>query len=211
MAEAGGFVLLYRGMAVGAMSIVTPIAATAAVLPVAVGLAHGDGLGPIQVAGIALALVGVLVASREDAADGRHPAAGALLGVGAAIGFGVFLVGLDAAGEADPLWGTVVVRFASLATLALACAVRRERVAVERTDLRMLAAVGGLDLLGNGAFAIAATGGVLSVVGVLGSLSPITTVALAADRPARAPAAPPAGGDRGLSGGRGDAGGGLDG
>lgn len=188
VAEAAGFALLYRGLAVGAMSVVAPITATAAAVPVAVGLARGEALGPMHAAGIALALAGVLVASRERGDAGRR-AAGVALGVGAALCFGAFLVGLDVAGRTDPLWTTVVVRLASLGVLALALGARRRPLAVARGDVRILAAVGGLDILANGAFAIAAAGGVLSVVGVLGSLYPITTVALAAvvlhERPAR--------------------------
>jgi drug/metabolite transporter (DMT)-like permease len=188
LAEAGGFALLYRGLAAGAMSVVAPITATAAAIPVAVGLARGDALGPWHAAGIALALLGVLAASRERG-NARRLAAGVALGLGAALCFGTFLVGLDVAGETDPLWTTVIVRVASLAALGTALGALRRPLAVGRGDLRILAAVGGLDVLANGAFAIAATSGALSVVGVLGSLYPVTTVALAAlvlrERPER--------------------------
>src|SRR5689334_2778502 len=50
---------LYRGMSLGAMSVVAPLTATAAVIPTIVGLATGDHLDAAQGAGIVLALLGV--------------------------------------------------------------------------------------------------------------------------------------------------------
>src|SRR5262249_26984465 len=62
----------YRGLAVGTMSIVAPISATGAAVPVIVGVATGDRPAVLQVLGIAVAIVGVVLASREDDAD-AHP------------------------------------------------------------------------------------------------------------------------------------------
>src|SRR5438128_4866458 len=63
-----GIAGLYRGMAVGSISIVAPISATGAMIPVVFGLARGEEVGPIQAAGVALALIGVVLASRATAA-----------------------------------------------------------------------------------------------------------------------------------------------
>src|SRR2546423_10085492 len=51
-----GLYAYYRGMAVGAMSVVAPIAGVSAVIPVVVGLATGDQPSGAQAAGIACAL-----------------------------------------------------------------------------------------------------------------------------------------------------------
>ena len=71
-----GIGALYRGMAIGAMGIVAPISAVAAVIPFGVGIASGERPSLLQVAGILLALTGVGVASREPAhkGGGRHQA-----------------------------------------------------------------------------------------------------------------------------------------
>ena len=56
----GGIVALgafYRALAIGTMSIVAPISATGAIVPVVGGLVAGDRPGAIQVAGIAVAIV----------------------------------------------------------------------------------------------------------------------------------------------------------
>src|ERR671929_929369 len=60
-----GLFAYYRGMAVGAMSVVAPIAGVSAVVPVIVGIASGDRPSVLQLAGIASALAGVYLASRE--------------------------------------------------------------------------------------------------------------------------------------------------
>src|SRR2546430_4660990 len=72
-----GLYAYYRGMAAGAMSVVAPIAGISAVIPVAVGLASGDRPSGWQAAGIACALVGVGLASREpERVGGARLAAG---------------------------------------------------------------------------------------------------------------------------------------
>ena len=60
-AAIGGLGAFYRGLAVGTMSIVAPIAALGVVVPVTVGLARGEAPGPVQLAGLAVAIVGVVV------------------------------------------------------------------------------------------------------------------------------------------------------
>ena len=49
------------------MSIVAPIVATCAVVPVVWGVVRGDPLSLLQVGGVVAALVGVAFASRESA------------------------------------------------------------------------------------------------------------------------------------------------
>src|SRR5436190_14926948 len=66
----------YRGLAIGTMSIVAPISATGAAVPVLVGIVEGERPGPLQVAGIAVAMVGIVLAAREPAEPvARGPAA----------------------------------------------------------------------------------------------------------------------------------------
>ena len=65
-----GLYAYYRGMAVGAMSVVAPIAGVSAIVPVAVGFASGERPSPWQNLGIAFALGGVLLASREHQEGG---------------------------------------------------------------------------------------------------------------------------------------------
>jgi drug/metabolite transporter (DMT)-like permease len=55
------------------MSVVAPISATAAAVPVLVGLVEGERPSTLQVAGMAIALAGVILASREPIEEGAAP------------------------------------------------------------------------------------------------------------------------------------------
>ncbi len=177
-----GLTAFYRGLAVGAMSVVAPISATAAVIPVTVGLAGGDRPAALQVAGAALALAGVVLASREAgdaAARGGRVAAGVGLALLAALGFGSFFIAIDAASEDDVLWAILVNRIAGVAFLTAAAVALRPSLSAGREHLRGLVAVGALDIGANTLFAAASQQGLLSLVGVAGSLYPVVTIGLA--------------------------------
>jgi drug/metabolite transporter (DMT)-like permease len=171
-----GLAAFYRGLATGAMGVVAPISSAAAVVPLAVGLATGERPTTLQGAGIALAIVGVVLASREESGTN---AAGAGLAIVAALGFGGFFVGIDRASEADVLWALVVSRSFSFAFLAAAALATRADLPRRPRDLALLAGIGVLDTSANLLFALATTEGLVSLVAVLGSLYPIATVVLA--------------------------------
>jgi drug/metabolite transporter (DMT)-like permease len=181
IAGAIGLAALYRGLAVGSMSVVAPISATAAVIPVAAGVITGERPSTAQATGIALALAGVVLASRESRPDGggRGMAEGVGLALVAALGFGLLLVALGAASDADALWGTLAMRATSFTLLALTALLIRPSLSLGRTDLAALALIGVLDAAGNALFAVATTESLLSVAAVLAQLYPVVTVLLA--------------------------------
>ena len=173
-----GLAAFYRGLAVGNMGVVAPISATAAVVPVVVGIATGDRPATVQYVGLVLALTGVILASREEVSGGT--ARGAGLAVVSALGFGFFFVGIDNASDADIGWAMLVNRITGFSLLLVAFALLRPPLAARRNDIPVLATVGTLDVGANALFALASTEGLVSLVAVLGSLYPLTTVALAA-------------------------------
>jgi drug/metabolite transporter (DMT)-like permease len=178
-----GLACFYRGLAVGTMSVVAPIAGLGAALPVAVGVAGGDRPSALQSAGVALALAGVVLASREEPEERAGGTGGLAPGAGlallAALGFGTFLVLMDSAADGDVLWALLVARAASVALLAAAVIAARPTLPSPRAHLPALAAVGILDLGANGLYALAAGEGLVSLVAVLSSLYPVTTILLA--------------------------------
>ena len=185
LAGSAGIVALgafYRALAIGTMSVVAPISATAAAVPVLVGLAEGERPGGLQIAGMAAALAGVILASREPVEEGCPPANRAAIGLAlvAAAGFGTFFVGIDrASATAEVPWVIVVQRCCSVSLLLIATLVVRPSLPRDGASLLVLAMVGLLDLGANGLYALATTKGLLSVVSVLGSLYPAVTVVLA--------------------------------
>ncbi len=173
-----GFYAYYRGMAVGAMSIVAPIAGISAAVPVVVGILSGDRLSLWQWLGIAAALGGVFLASREAGRGGRV-AAGVGLALLAAIGFGCYFPPMHAAGHADFWWASLIFRMTSTSVILAAVAIRRPSLAVAPIQVPVLALIGIGDMLGNMLFAAASSSGLVSITSVLASLYPIVTVLLA--------------------------------
>jgi drug/metabolite transporter (DMT)-like permease len=173
-----GLYAYYRGMAVGAMSIVAPIAGISAAVPVIFGIATGDRPSLWQWLGIAGALGGVFLASREPGSGGRV-AAGVGLALLAAIGFGGYFPPMHEAGNADFWWASLFFRMTSASVILAAVAIRRPSLAVEPIQVPLLALIGIGDMLGNLLFAAASTSGLVSITSVLASLYPIVTVVLA--------------------------------
>jgi len=171
-----GLAAFYRGLSVGAMSLVAPIAALGVVVPVVAGIAGGDRPSAIAGAGAVLAVGGAILASR---APGPATRRGLGLAVVAAIGFGTFFVLLAPAADQDAVWAVCAARFASVPLVAAVALALRERIAVRRGDLRLVLGAGILDAAANLAFAVASQEGLLSLVAVLGSLYPVVTVVLA--------------------------------
>lgn len=176
-----GLAAFYRGMAVGSMSVVAPIAAVAAVVPVTFGIATGDDVSALQVVGFALALVGVALASLErDHMGAARVASGVPWAIVAVVGFGGYYVPMHEASEQDFLWAAFVFR-GSVAAFALAAwVVLRPPLAHARGHLAAIALIGLADTAGNTLFAAAANQGEVSIVSVLATLYPVTTILLAA-------------------------------
>ncbi len=190
LAGAIGLAGLYRGMAIGAMGVVAPISASAAVVPVTVGLARGERPSALQLAGVALALFGVVLVSREPGEEWRL-SAGVPLALVAALGFGGYFVFMDRASADDAYWAVVVARGFS-SSIALAVAAAWGTLRVGRRNLPVLVVIGLFDVAANLALALALNEGYVSLVSVVASLYPVATVLLAVvvlhERPARSQA-----------------------
>lgn len=177
-----GLSALYRALAVGAMSIVAPIGAAGAIVPVAVGLGRGEQPTWVQGGGMVLVLGGVALASREP---GQKRGAGVATGVGlavvSALCLGLFYVAFDAASEESVGWAVLMQRLTFVALVApIALAVwGRGKLVVSRRDLPAIALVGLLDVGALALLSEATTRGMIGVVSVIASLYPVTTVVLA--------------------------------
>jgi drug/metabolite transporter (DMT)-like permease len=175
-----GLYAYYRGMATGTMAVVAPIAGASAIVPVVFGIATGDRPSPVQLAGIASAIVGVALASGEQQADGRRVTAGVGLALLAAIGFGFYFPPMHAAGAADPWWSSFIFRLTAGVIVLTAVLLRRPAIRLGGWPLAIVLGVGCGDTLGNLLFAASSGHGIVSLTSVLASLYPIVTVALAA-------------------------------
>jgi drug/metabolite transporter (DMT)-like permease len=177
-----GVVAFYEALATGTMGIVAPIASTGVVVPVAVGFAQGDRPSGWQLAGIVVAVLGVILASGPELQrDGERSAAARplwLAGI-AAIGFGVVFVAIGHGAEHSTLMTLVVMRAVAIVFMLGIARVTSTSLRVGASDLPMLFVVGTFDVGANATFAYASRHGLLSVVSVLSSLYPAMTVVLA--------------------------------
>ena len=128
---------LYRGLAIGSMAIIAPISATGVILPVIIGLATGDSPTLYQKIGMAVAIAGAVLASREktNLGNGHRLATGVGLAIGAAVGAGVFFVAMDQASEADPYWAAFLMRFTYFALLLIIFLLRRPSVRMDKAHM----------------------------------------------------------------------------
>ena len=173
-----GVVLQYRALALVDMSVVSPIVAGAALVPVLWGTAIGERPGALQIVGIAMTLAGIVLISRRapGAAATAVDRIGVLVAAGAAVAFGLFLVALKYGGKADPLWTVAVARTAAVLMLLGVAGATRPAIRLRRGALPALVVVGLLIVAANLLFTSATTLGYLSIVGVLGWLNPAVTM-----------------------------------
>ncbi|MEZ5126772.1 MAG: DMT family transporter [Thermoleophilia bacterium] len=169
-----GIVAYYLALAQGTMSVVSPIVAACALVPVVVGLAGGERASGLQYAGMAMALFGIVLTSRTEArSTGRVGLRSVALALGAAVGFGAMMVGLSASEGQDVSWIVFCGRLGSATAVYAYIIARRPRLDVPLRAAPVLAAVGVLGVAANLLFALATTMGYLSVVSVLATLSPV--------------------------------------
>ena len=175
-----GLGAVYRGLAIGAMGIVAPISAASPLVPLAVDATHGLVPGAVQWLGVALVLAGIVALALEPTGAGARVASGVGLALVAALGFGLFFVGLDAGADESAPWAVLAARAASVSIAAgTALLVTRTSLRPPRSLLPLLVAIGVFDTGANVLIAFASTREATGIVAVLGALYPIVTVVLA--------------------------------
>ncbi len=172
----------YRAMATAPLSLVAPITAAGAAIPVLVGLARGEHLSIAQLAGIAVTLTGIVLASGPEFRSGVAVRRQALfLAIGAAVGFGVAYT-LLALAAGTSVYGTLLFqRIGGLVVLGPIVLRTGALKGIGLTVRRVaaLAAIGITDIAATGSYALAASRGNLSIAAVLASLYPVVTALLA--------------------------------
>jgi len=183
-----GIGCLYHALGRGPMAFVAPVTAVSnAALPVLWGIGFGERLNVLHLTGVLLGLLAIALVSRSaQATDGDgaspRPVTSGLLAecLVAGAGFGGFFICMDLTAEATTPWPLVSARVVS-AGIALLLLARMRRSPIPRRGEGALAMMvaGLLDMTANLAVLLAVHRGMLSLVAVLSSLYPASTVLLA--------------------------------
>ncbi len=173
-----GLTLFYAALASGQMGIVSPIASIGVVVPVFMGLAHGDNPSMLQLVGIAIAIVGVVFASGPELGGGADPKP-VVYAFLSALAFGTCTYFMAVGGQSSPTMTIVVMRITQVLIAVIGLLILRDLGGLVKSDLPMLASIGVLDASANILFAASSTLGMLALVSVLSSLFPVVTVLLA--------------------------------
>ena len=175
--NAVALIAYYEALGRGKISIVAPIASTGAAVPVIVTVFRG-AMAPL----------------RPPRSDDRPDRASLILSLVAAGAFGAYFLLVDGGtAGSDPattFWIAEGVQLGALSTTAGVILVRRSGWALPRGSVpRSLALITALNLIADMALVAGMGRGSVAVVGVLTSLAPVVTVALALvlreERPSR--------------------------
>ena len=191
IASAIGISALYASLAIGPISIVSPMGAVlGALVPMTFGFLIGDRFGAIALLALALILVAVILVGFIPGADTRLPSAkGLLFAAIAGAGIGTILIVLKYSPTDSGLASILVMRLVSAIFLNVVLLVvwlrsrsRGEAKASERVPNKFwwgVVAAGIFDSSANIFFTLALRSGSLSVVSVLTALYPLGTIILA--------------------------------
>ena len=178
--------LLYAALARGQMGIVSPITAVlSGAVPVVVGIALGESLSALALAGVLVAGLAVVLVSREPGPHRRTPVRAVVLAIGSGTAIGVYLSVLGTAPADSGIWVATMGRWFSTIFVVGILLVLLLRRSGSPTGVRgsfpwsLALAAGALDALANAIFQLAAQRGLLAIVAVIGSLYPAATVVLA--------------------------------
>ena len=184
VSQAFGVWWFYAALGAGPISVVSPLTAVlVAAVPVSAGLVMGERPGVIAGLGTVLALVAVVLVSRqatdEDVQPHRFTATVAWLTVGSGLAFGLNFVLLHQAPADAHLWPLFFARVSATAIVFVAAAVSGNFHAPRGFPLKLSVTAALLDTAANVATLLALQASMLSLAGVLMSLYPAATVLLA--------------------------------
>ena len=195
VAGAAAIGLLYACLAIGPMSILSPLTAVvSAIVPLTVGLVRGERLGAIGYVALGIALIAVvLVGFVPEKGAVRPSAKGILMAIGSGIAIGAFLIIIDATPDESGIVPLILNRgtnaalmFAVLGVVTVV-ALRRggERLGgkgqgVVRRGILLAVVCGVVDVVANVGLLVGVRIGELSIMSVLTAMYPAGTIILAA-------------------------------
>lgn len=179
------FIGFLHALARGPMAIVSPVTAIAGVMtPFTAGLIAGERPTPLAWVGCIVGLAAIALTSRpreasDPAALVPPSRATLLLALASGAGFGGFVIILEQTSSAAGVSPIVVARLAGIVVLASVSLRLRQPVLAPRSLRWPALGMGALQALATAALILALHEGELTIVGVVSSLYPVSTVLLA--------------------------------
>ncbi|MDA3955215.1 EamA family transporter, partial [Oceanispirochaeta sp.] len=179
LAGAGGVGFLYRGLASGLASVVSPVAAlTGATLPVFFAVFSGERPGLVTWTGIALALPAIILLSTEEDEKKDHVLKSLQYGFLAGVGFSGFFILIAQTGDHSGMWPLVAARAATVPIFLSVTALRRLPLVLEKASRGKAVLAGALDMSANIFYLLATRTGFMVTAVVITALYPAPTVFL---------------------------------
>jgi len=182
LAGAGGSIgiaLLYHALATTRMGVTAPIAAlVGTAVPVAFGVVIGERPATLAWAGMALALPAMLLISARRSTDAPSLPA-VVYGLVVGVLFGLFGIVISRTSSASGVWPLLSARGASVILMIAVARGSHRPVVAERRAWSLVSATGLLDTTANVLFLLAVRAELLSLVAMIMSLYPASTVSLA--------------------------------
>lgn len=176
-----GVLSLYAGLATGRMSVVAPItAALAGSLPAVVSALRGERVPPVGIAGILLALGGILLVSVAAADEGSGSAKLALVySIVAGVGFAGSMLCYAETTTTSGVLPLIPARLTTVTLLLALALIRRTGFSMDARTRSIALGAGAVDAFANWSLVVALRLGPVAIASVLSSLYPVTTVILA--------------------------------
>ncbi|MBT3337975.1 MAG: DMT family transporter [Anaerolineae bacterium] len=175
-----GLLAFFEAMRLGRISIVAPLSALiGAIIPVLVGGFLEGMPRPGVLLGFALALIAVVLISREKDEGNTKANSHLYLPILAGTAFGLYFVFMNEASENLVIGPLIAARSSGMLSIALYLLLKRESFRIKSGSWHLLTTNGFFDVGGNLFYILAAQAGRLDISAVLSSLYPGMTVFLA--------------------------------
>ncbi len=175
-----GLLAFFEAMRLGRISIVAPLSALiGAIIPVIIGSFIDGFPKPIVFLAFGLALIAVVLISREKDEDETKSNNHLYLPLLAGTAFGLYFVFMHEASQELVFGPLIIARSSGMFAIALYLLFKKESFRIESGSWRLLTINGFFDVGGNAFYILAGQAGRLDVAAVLSSLYPGMTVFLA--------------------------------
>lgn len=182
LAGAVGLVALYRGIATGLVSVVSPVAALlGAAVPLTFGIASGEKPDLAAWLGVSLCLPALALITIERGGKSKSAAfRSTAFGIASGAGFGIFFICISRPSADAGLWPLVAARATSISALTLAAVIAGKNPFRLERGIAVVVTAGLFDMAANVAYILSTRVAMFALATVIASLYPAPTVVLGA-------------------------------